>query len=419
MISGFDINRISLYDNFHSNFDSDSPMVENNKEALKARLYTIFLGLIAATPPLATDMYLAAIPRIADEWSVEKSTVNLSLILWFVSFSMTLLIWGSLSDRFGRRPVLLSGLIGFVVSSIFCAFSNLIWQLIASRVIQGISAAGISSMVMAIARDRFEGKQRQKILAWIGIILGIAPMVAPSLGAAFLKYANWRFIFASQAILASISLLMATIFYKETALQLETGGLASVIRRYIRLSKNTNYVLTNMAAGILNAPFLGFIAFSASAYIVHFGMSEQRFALIFSANAVCSVLGSSLCIRLIRNHGEYKLITVTFIGCLFGGLILLFTGGLHWFMFASGMGFFSFFFGMSRPLVNHMILEQVDQDIGSASSGIICYQFIVGAIGMAVSTHEWSHPFRVFGIIAASCPLAVLSVWPFLYRRIK
>ena len=394
-------------------------MYQTDKQAFGARIYIIFLGLIAATPSLATDMYLAAIPRIAAEWSVDKSAVNLSLVLWFAAFSLTLLIWGSLSDRFGRRPILLAGLIGFIISSILCSFSFNTWQLVLSRIFQGISAAGISSMVMAIARDKFEGKQRQKVLAWIGIILGIAPMIAPSIGAAFLKYANWRYIFALQSLLSLISLVMSIFVYSETIQSYETGGPLSVIRRYVRLFKNKNYILTNFTTGIMSAPFLGYIAFSATVYITHFGLSEQRFAIIFGANAICSVLGSFLCLRLIKNHSEYRLVTATFIGCLVGGMILLLTGGSHWTMFAFGMAIFTFSFGMSRPLVNHIILEQVNQDIGVASSGIICYQFIVGAIGMAISTHEWTHPFLVFGAMASVSPIAVLFIWPSLYKRIS
>ena len=383
------------------------------------KLYIVFLGLIAAIPALSTDMYLAAIPRIAEQWHVDKSIIDRSLILWFVAYSATLLIWGSLSDRYGRKPILLSGLIGFIVSTFLCAISQNPYHLIFARILQGISAAGASSMVMAIARDQFEGKDRQKVLAWIGMIIGITPMVAPSIGALILKYINWRFIFAAQAILCAVSLTLTLSIYSETAAVLDKGGLSTIVKRYVRLAKNVNYMLANCTTGLLSASFLGYIAFSATAYIVHFGLTEQQFGILFGANALCSIIGSAACVKLIKKHDEFKLIIYTFIGVLVGGIIILTTGSLHWLIFAIGMGIISFSFGVSRPLVNHLILEQVTQDIGAASSGIVCYQFIAGAVGMAISTQPWERPFIAYGILAVSCPLIVLAVWPILTKRIK
>ncbi|AQQ09359.1 Multidrug resistance protein MdtL [Sedimentisphaera cyanobacteriorum] len=383
------------------------------------KIYTLFLGLLAAVPPLATDMYLAAIPRIADEWSVEKSVINLSLVLWFAAYGIALLIWGGLSDRFGRRPILLSGLITFIVSTILCSLSQNANQLIAARLLQGIGAAGASSMVLAIARDRFEGKERQKLLAWIGIILGTAPMIAPSFGALILKYSSWRMIFIAQALLSVISLAVTLNIYTETAVSLDKGGFTAMLKRYVRLSKNADYMLSNGAIGLINPPFFGFIAFSATAYILHFGMSEQRFAALFGANAMCAILGSALCTQLIKRYSEYRLLTICFTGCLIGGLTLLLMGVPKWYVFFIGMGIYSFFLGLSRPLINHLIVEQVSQDIGAASSGIVCYQFIAGAIGMYIAEQPWLKPFLAFGIMAAICPLAVLLIWPVLLKRIR
>lgn len=343
--------------------------------------------------------------------------VNLSLVLWFVAYSLTLLVWGSLSDRFGRRPIVITGLTLFAISSALCAVSQTVGQLIAARILQGVAAAGGSSMVMAIARDRFEGTERQRTLAWIGVILGLAPMIAPSIGAAILQHANWRWVFVVQAALAGATLALTLAVYQETLLTLDPSGIGGVVQRFVRLAKSGDYMLANGSTGLLSAPFLGFIGFSAIAYIVHFGMSEERFALMFGANALCVIAGSAACSRLIGRHSEYVLLPMTFAGCLCGGMVLLIAGGSAWIVFSLGMALFSYFFGMSRPLVNHLVLEQVDRDIGAAASAIVCYQFLCGATGMALATQEWTRPFLAFGVLAVACPLATLLLWPFLLRR--
>lgn len=380
------------------------------------RLYIFYLGFVAAVPPLATDMYLPAIPSIAAQWGVDQSLVNLSMVLWFVSFSFTLLIWGSLSDRFGRRPILVTGLVSFALATILCAGAQDVWQLIGARVLQGIAAAGASSMVLAIARDQFEGRIRQRVLAWIGIVLGLAPMLAPSIGALILEYGDWRFLFVAQAVLAAIALVATLSVYRETAKELDKSGFMSFFSRYGRVAQNYRFVITTGAAGLLAAPMLGFVAFSPIAYIVHFKMSETNFGLLFGANALCVIAGSMLCTRLINRFNDHVLLTVAFSGCLLGGLTILFFGFSNWIMFFLSMAVYSSFFGISRPLVNHLMLEQVHRDIGAASSTIICYQFLCGAIGMTISTYDWSYPFFAFGLLAAVSPLITLSFWPVILR---
>ncbi|QDU54987.1 multidrug effflux MFS transporter [Aeoliella mucimassa] len=381
--------------------------------------YKFFLGFVAAVAPLATDMYLPAIPQLAEMWGVNVSLVNLSLVLWFVAYSFTLLVWGSLSDRFGRRPILLIGLALFAASSVFCAMSQNVWQLIATRILQGIAGAGGASMVMAIARDRFEGKDRQQVLAWIGVILGLAPMIAPSIGAAIMQYGNWRMIFYAQGLAAALMLAVSLMLYQETAITLYKAGVFGMAARYGRLMGNANYVLTNASTSILSAPLLGFVAFSPLAYIQHFGMSRQQFALLFAVNALALVVGSASCAHLIHRFSDHYLLTVTLVGSLVGGILVLLIGHIAWIWFLLSAAMFTYFFGMSRPLVNHLVLEQVNDDIGAASSAVICSQFLCGAAGMAIATQHWQSPFLVFGALATLCPLATLLLWPWILRRIR
>lgn len=382
-------------------------------------LYVVFLAAIAAVPAMATDMYLAAMPVIARQWGVADSRVALSLVLWFVGFSVFLLVFGPLSDKYGRRPILLIGLALFTLATAACAMTTNVGQLIAFRILQGIGAAGPSSMCMAICRDRYEGPQRKHILAWIGIILGLAPMIAPSIGAALLKFVNWRAIFVTQALMGGVVLLGSWRFYRETAAERVVGRFFALMGRYGGLARNHRYLLTVMAMGLIVGPFYGFIAFAPIVYIKIYGLSNHAFGLLFGLNALMGMSGAFVCTRITRFVPDAVLLTVCLVGCAAGGAALLLFGGWHYAAFAAGMCVVTFSCGMSRPLSNNLILEQVRTDIGSASSFIVFYQFMVGAVCMRIVTASWQAPVRIFGLLALLAPVTVLAIWPLLLRLLR
>lgn len=384
---------------------------------LRERLFICFLGLIAAVPALSTDMYLAAIPLIAEQWAVSETRVGHSMVFWFLSFSITLLVCGPLSDKYGRRPVLLSGLFLFTVSSFLCASAANIQQLILYRVLQGASAAAPSSMCMAICRDRYEGDRRKHILAYISIILSITPMLAPMIGAMLLKYVNWRSIFIVQGVL-TVGTLIISLSYRETLLKPLTDRVYKLLGRYLRLLRNTNYLLANNAMGLLAGPFYGYLGFASIVYISIFGLSEQTFSVLFGVNAAISMLGAFTCTRITRFFSDVRLITAALLGYAICGLGMMLLGHFHFLLFAISMAGISFCLGLSRPLSNHMILEQVNTDIGSASSFIVFYQFLVGSACMAITTLPWQRPIFVFGLLAFTVPIFVLALWPMLIKRI-
>ncbi len=384
----------------------------------KGALYIVFLAMIAAVPATATDMYLAAMPTIAVHWGVADSRVGLSLVLWFVAFSMFLLVCGPLSDRYGRRPVLRAGLTLFIVATFACALAQNVWQLIAFRVLQGIGAAGPSSMAMAICRDRYDGLQRKRALAYIGIILTVAPAVAPTVGAWLLAWFQWRAIFLVQGVLG-IAALLVSLGYRETAAERVSGGLVQMAGRYRRLLQNRRYFLSTTAMGLILGPFYGFIAFSSIVYIRIFGLSARVFGLLFGLNALMSMAGAFACTQVMKRFSDTFLLRVCLIGCTLGGAGILMLGHWHYLAFAVSMCTITFFCGMSRPLSNHVILQQVDRDIGSASSFLVFYQFMIGAVCMRIVTMDWAHPIPVFGLLALLLPASVLAIWPSLLRLLN
>lgn len=382
--------------------------------------YIAFLSSLGGIPALTTDMYLAAIPKIAAGWNVSTELINMTLTLWFVSFSIGLLFSGSLSDKYGRKPILLVGLVGFIGSSLLCGFSASPTMLIISRILQGVSASAPSAISLAICRERFSGNTRKIALAYLGIMLSLAPIIAPSLGSLILVVSNWRFIFICQA-LSGIGIMVMTLKYTETNKAPLTQPLVKLLGRYWILFTNKKYILTTLTLGMLLGPFYGNIAFSPIVYIELFKRSDFEFSLLFALTAVCSVLGAFVMSKLNNKVKDITLISICFIGIIIAGVGLLAFGKISYFSYFLCAVVIAFFSGMSRPISNHLILGFVTSDIGSASSFLVFYQFIFGAICMSYASYQWemASPVTMFGLMVIVVSLVSILIWQGVKRLAK
>ena len=147
--------------------------------------WMVLIGLLTAFPALTTDMYLPALPTMGEHLQAPLGLANLTLVLYFVFFSLSMLVWGPLSDRHGRKPILLVGVGLFVFASLLCMSAGSIEQLIVFRILQAIGSGASSTVALAIVKDRFEPREREKAFAIIGVIMGLAPVLAPTMGSLF------------------------------------------------------------------------------------------------------------------------------------------------------------------------------------------------------------------------------------------
>ena len=187
-------------------------------------------------------------------------------------------------------------------------------------------------------------------------------------------------------------LLASWRLYRETAAERIAGHLLTLMGRYVHLARNHRYMLSVMAMGLIAGPFFGFIAFAPIIYIQIYGLSNRAFSVLFGLNALMGMCGAFVCTRAMKMLPDVVLLTVCFVGCAAGGAGILAWGGWHHAAFAAAMCTVTFFCGMSRPLSNNLILEQVRHDIGSASSFIVFYQFMVGALCMKIVTAAVAGP---------------------------
>lgn len=379
--------------------------------------FIILLAILTAFPPLSTDMYLPAIPFLQEHWNQPLAVINLTLVLFFTTYCFCLLIYGPLSDRFGRRPPLLSGIAIFIAGSLFCAAAESIEMLIFARIIQAAGAAAASAISMAITKDRLKAQMREKVMGYVSVIMAFAPMIAPLIGSIIITRFTWPWIFVSQAALGCIAFI-GVIFTPESNPKPDGSSLKDLFISYKRIITNGRFMSVVACTSLIGIPFFGFIAASSTIYISFYNVSEHAFALFFGANALCFMAGAMVCARFGRRIGSVKMMTTGFGSMTIGGLIMalqIFPG--PWAL-AIPMGFISFCLGVSRPPANNLALEQVDRDAGAASSILVFIYFMTGASGMALVSQDWGNKVVFIGTVSIATSIASSALWFFVKTKI-
>ena len=377
----------------------------------------LLLALLASFPPLATDMYLPAIPLLEQSWHQPLTVVNLTLVGFFVSYCFFLLVYGPVSDRFGRRRPLLAGIALFILACLFCSLSGSVSALIASRVLQGAGAAAAAALALAISKDVYHHEERARILAWIGVIMALAPAIAPIFGSWIMLWFSWRWIFIAQAAVAVIAFI-GVLRMPETLQVTTSTGFFKTAGIYLHLFRNRRYLGLALMVSLVMLPHFAFIAGSADIYISHMGLTEQSFGYYFAINALAFMAGSLCCTRLLPRFGSWWVMTVSFAGLLCGGIVML--AGIFpgpWGL-ALPMSIGTFSMGLGRPPSNNLILEQVDQHAGAASSMLVFLFFLVGAFSMWLISLDWHDKVGVIGMLASGVGGLILVTWLLLPPRL-
>lgn len=375
------------------------------------------LALLSAFPPLSTDMYLPAIPMLVETWRASLATVNLTLVCFFATYCGFLLVYGPLSDRYGRRPPLLAGIGLFIAACLLCAMAEGVETMIAARIVQGAGAASASAIALAISKDMFTGQVRQRIFVQLGIITAAAPMLAPVIGGWVLALTSWRFIFVIQALLGMVAFL-GVLRIRETLPAAAAEPLSRLVVAYARLFRNRRYLLLALTFAVMGMPFFAFIAASPDIYITRLGYSERQFGYFFALNSAAFMVAPMAFSRAVRRVPLMRLLPFGFLGMIGSALVMavpLLPGAWR---IALPMWFFTFSFSFTRPPGNNLILEQVDTDVGTASSFMVFIFFITGACSMWAISLDWADKIATLGWLGVGSSVFTLSAWQLLIRLV-
>jgi DHA1 family bicyclomycin/chloramphenicol resistance-like MFS transporter len=356
-----------------------------------ARLhYLFFLGALAALPPISIDMALPALTRIGHDLNAGAGLVGLTLSLFMLGFSISPVVLGPFSDRLGRRPCLIGGMVLFAAGGIMAASAQSIGVLLCARLVQGAGAGAGMTLAFAVVRDRFEGADAQFRLAVITIISNIAPIVAPAIGAALLVPFGWRGIYAITAIGGVLLTLVVWLSFGETA-ALEARraaarvGFGDAYRRLFREPSAVAHILVN---GLGFAWMFGYVTGSPLILIGQFHVSAAFYAGMFALTGIGIAIGAMLNGKLAqRGVASARLLLGAILLALAATVVLTVMAWLDLLSIGSMMPLLiltTFSFGLAAPSAAHGALEPLPELAGVAGGVLTSVQMLMGAICSSV-----------------------------------
>ncbi|MGC4819341.1 multidrug effflux MFS transporter [Micromonospora sp. DT63] len=368
----------------------------------RARLVLV-LGALIAIGPLTIDMYLPALPAITAGLQTTETAVQLTLTGTLVGLALGQLLIGPLSDVVGRRLPLLAGLAAHIVASVLCVFAPNIAVLGALRVLQGLGVAAATVVATAVVRDLFSGASFARIFSRLMLVMGLAPILAPTLGSGLLRWTEWRGVFAALAVLGALLIVVAALQLPETlaVARRRHGGVAATLRDYRALLNDRAFVGLVLVAGLAMASLFAYVSGSSFVLQREYGLDEQQFGLAFGAGAVGLIGATQFNVRLLRRYTPQQiLISALIAGTAAGLLLIAFAatgfGGLGtllaslWLVLAAA--------GLALPNAPALAMSRHSEAAGTAAALLGAVQFGVGAVSAPLA--------GLFG--TGSVPMAVV-----------
>jgi len=377
-----------------------------------ARLVLV-LGALIALGPLTIDMYLPAFPRIADDLDATDSAVQLTLTGMLLGLALGQLVIGPLSDAFGRRRPLVVGLCAHATASLLCAIAPSVLLLACVRVLQGVSGAALSVVAMAIVRDLFSGVAVARIMSRLMLVIGLAPILAPTLGGLVLGFTSWRGIFLVLLGAALLLVAVALLGLSETLPpeRRRPATVRSTVTAYRGLFHDRVFVALAFVGGLMMAAIFAYVAGAPFVLQEGFGLDTRTFGVVFGLNAAGLTLTSQLNPLFLRWFSVRQVLTGAVLGAIAAAFALL-VAGLTGF---GGLGavlvplaLVVSLAGLALPNTPALALTRHGEAAGTAAAVLGCLQFgiggliapAVGAFGSTTATPMAAVMLAVTGLAA-------------------
>lgn len=390
--------------------------------ALTSIWTTILLAAAVALGPLATDMYLPALPQIGSDFGSGTSQVQLTLSLYMAGFAIAQLVCGPLADRFGRKPIMIGGFVVFAAASVGCALASNIETLILCRFLQALGGSAGPVLGRAAIRDIYTPREAAKIMALLASIMALAPAVAPTLGGLMVAGLGWHSIFL---VLAGYALIMAVVvtFGIPEPMRPEYRQplkLRSLLRNYRAIATDISFLGYTLTNALLFSGLFAFLSGSSFVLIDFLEVPPQKFGLYFAGIVVGYVTGNLAAIRLgSRLVPDQILVRGLIIAVAAGGLMvaLALAGVFSVWAVILPQALFMAGTGMVMPQTMAGAMANFPRMAGSASALFGFAQMAIAACAGMLVGHLHDGTSLVMATIIAICAVCSLASYLLLVQR--
>jgi DHA1 family bicyclomycin/chloramphenicol resistance-like MFS transporter len=373
---------------------------------------TIVLALLTALGPLSTDMYLPSLPAIAQDFGTGTAQTQFTLSAFLLGFAVGQFVYGPASDKFGRRPVLLFGLVLFTVATLACAAATSIEMLILARFVQAVGASGPIVLARAMVRDLYEGARAGRELSRMGTIMGVVPAIAPIFGGLLHEAFGWRSTFVASILFSLILTAVVAARLPETIRSRTAAPLSflAVLRGFRILLENPAYRIYVALSALAYGGLFAFI--SGSSFVLQglYGLAKLPYAFSFAFMVLGFICGTVLAQRVVGRRGLDGTIGLGVAALALGGGIMLL---LVWIGVASSlsvtgpMAIYAVGVGLTMPQAMASAMMPFPDRAGAASSFLgICQMTFAALVGVAVGRSLGASALPLPAAIAATGSLA-------------
>ena len=366
--------------------------------------FSIWIMLITTIQWIMLDMYLPALPVLTRQFHVSESLLNVSLNSGILFVAIGTLISGVISDRYGRKTILLAGFAMNIAGSFACAAAGGVMTLIIMRGLQGLGGGFVLTVTTAMIKDSLTGRRFQTTMTVLQSIAAVGPIFAPAMGSFLINLSSWRMIFIFLGAAALITMLPMIISTDTLPKDLREGlSMRQVLAGARDMMKSKKFVLFLTIMAVLEIPAWAYVGVSSYIFIDEFGLSNMAYGRFYSLGAMTSCLAPFIYLLLTRKLSMHKVVAAAIFAMLLGGVLMLTGGRLSPVFFIAAVLPVLLSEGIIRPLGYVVLLEEFKDAAGTVSSWTHFVLNAVGIVGTSIATLQWSSMITALIILSLAC----------------